>query len=1010
MMEGVFSPLIFLFVSAFCFCSDPPYCFVRNEFVAFNSLKCNALPQFCVDTPCSPERGCLCDDKSFAPTVSPAPTSTPTPQPTNATSGACPRANFDRWAFEHFYDLECSRWLVLRDGSDAANPRAPRAPRYEVGGGGDDYGEGGGPMAWGRPARCGVQLVNGALGPFVDGLRLEVQICTHLSVLALLLLLHFGSIPVPALRSGGSKDKDQSNVKAATSVEEAGANTKIKKEQKQEQEKEQGKAKARTTEAGPGPPPTRRVATCLAAAAMASLLLQSALAALEVALVCASFGRVRSALRPCALKLEERGFDLVDVVALPTLLFQPAVLSRLAMVVLYWCAFVEVLKVWCGARWVPAGATAAKAMEDEEVEEKKAKELKVKKQQEQQEKKRKTELERLLAVKAEAPTAAARVWVATEKLKLSAERRMLRGWGLRWGVWCGPPVGACAFWGEPLRLGDGGSSSSSSGAADDDDDDDDDYDDYDDDDLEAEEAEKAAAALRRERWRRRLPLDASLRFGLLGRLLGPGAAVCVAVQAFSLSWVFGLAFFPALALANAAAQLLALLPLAAAHGALLKQDRRGWCGRAALDTEARGLQHLCPAPGIAGDDRLARCCASCFIGGYARLLLLDAMWWAPGLAALLRRLPRAILRGCNRHCGNTNGGGGVGGGLGNNADNDGGSDDESNGPSSSSSSPLSAAAAAESVWRSPLAACVAACHGALALSPVLVLGTWLAALVYSGRTPGEGAAFVRTAHAFVLGGLVGRGPAEGAGPRGEGYGTPGTDSATWSEQAESGGGYGASGASSSSSSSSSSFLNPFFNFALSELPTAARRLASFIRSSGSGSDGGGGGESSGPEHFFSGVTPMAHLDLARCASLLGFAIGLLRAAFALTSAALSWSVVRRREQQQQQGGPSKAGSSRSAPENGGDDSGSSDTRGSWWGAVDGLPVPFAAMAAAKGGPFEWARIAEEAVRAPMPPWQLMTDDEKEDALFETGKINAAFADFDLPGGHDFATELFGARI
>ena len=59
MMEGVFSPLIFLFVSAFCFCSDPPYCFVRNEFVAFNSLKCDALPQFCVDTPCSPERGCL---------------------------------------------------------------------------------------------------------------------------------------------------------------------------------------------------------------------------------------------------------------------------------------------------------------------------------------------------------------------------------------------------------------------------------------------------------------------------------------------------------------------------------------------------------------------------------------------------------------------------------------------------------------------------------------------------------------------------------------------------------------------------------------------------------------------------------------------------------------------------------------------------------------------------------------------------------------------------------------
>ena len=113
--------------------ADPPHCFVRANAldppgeVAFNSYYCDRLPQFCQNTECSDERGCLCWDQTFGPSISPSPTPSPTPMPTNATIGACPRAEFNRWPYSKFYELECLRWLVLRDDEDnvSSSPPAP---------------------------------------------------------------------------------------------------------------------------------------------------------------------------------------------------------------------------------------------------------------------------------------------------------------------------------------------------------------------------------------------------------------------------------------------------------------------------------------------------------------------------------------------------------------------------------------------------------------------------------------------------------------------------------------------------------------------------------------------------------------------------------------------------------------------------------------------------------------------------------------------------------------------
>ena len=283
----------------------------------------------------------------------------------------------------------------------------------------------------------------------------------------------------------------------------------------------------------------RHRSTALLALTMAILLAQTALAGLEVCLSVHGFWRARTALRPCAAKLEDRGYDLIDVVALPTMLFQPVFLTKIIMMNIYFLTFVEVLKVWAGARWVDGLGSASVAS--------------ISSSRSSSSSSRDGSDKHTLGARVKGvQTARARREASEAAAKAAKEARAdsCRQTSscprppLRWGVrWCG-----CLTW--CCECGHSGFESNGSECN----------------GSERNGSERngsglhlAAAALRRlsgpyvrEKclfWGRPLSanrpthLDTTLRMGFWLRFLLPFAGSCMLVQLLSLSWVFGLIAF-----------------------------------------------------------------------------------------------------------------------------------------------------------------------------------------------------------------------------------------------------------------------------------------------------------------------------------------------------------------------------------------------------------------------------------------------------------------------------------
>ena len=146
---------------------------------------------------------------------------------------------------------------------------------------------------------CGVKVANDVLGHLLGELRIEAQFANWLGVLALLMALQIGGISAP---------KQGHNVEiAAWSIW------------------------------------------------MLVVLLQMLTGPLAMGLVGAAYGEMQGSLGPCAVKWKG-DYDMIDVVALPTFIFQPAVMFPFVLMVIYFFALLEGVKVWCGAREVEVKA------------------------------------------------------------------------------------------------------------------------------------------------------------------------------------------------------------------------------------------------------------------------------------------------------------------------------------------------------------------------------------------------------------------------------------------------------------------------------------------------------------------------------------------------------------------------------------------------------------------------------------------------------------------------------
>ena len=97
------------------------------------------------------------------------------------------------------------------------------------------------------------------------------------------------------------------------------------------------------------PVPAGRAGCALWATLAFVVLFQLLLQVLGIALLGISFGKMRGDLGPCA-KEWAHGYELVDVVAVPTFLMQPVVLVRFVLLHVYYAALIEVVKVYAAVR------------------------------------------------------------------------------------------------------------------------------------------------------------------------------------------------------------------------------------------------------------------------------------------------------------------------------------------------------------------------------------------------------------------------------------------------------------------------------------------------------------------------------------------------------------------------------------------------------------------------------------------------------------------------------------
>ena len=96
------------------------------------------------------------------------------------------------------------------------------------------------------------------------------------------------------------------------------------------------------------PTPTERVTRILYTCWMLVVVVQWLFMLLSLLSIAAAYWKMREILTDCAVQWNNE-YAIMDVIAMPSFVFQPAVLSKLMVMMIYWAGLIEGVKVWCAA-------------------------------------------------------------------------------------------------------------------------------------------------------------------------------------------------------------------------------------------------------------------------------------------------------------------------------------------------------------------------------------------------------------------------------------------------------------------------------------------------------------------------------------------------------------------------------------------------------------------------------------------------------------------------------------